>query len=198
LPNTDHAYAGRFLWAISGLLITLTVAAAGLLIWFQRQAVVDERMMDVTALTALLADHTAHDVQIIDLVLSDIQSRIIDWGINSAEQFQNSLKDRETNRLLRERQRYLTQGGAIGLYDAAGQMLNVSNSWPVPAISATDRDYYRRFVEHDDATLFVGAPIRSRVTGSWTITLSRRITGPRGEFLGMAVAGIELRYVTGL
>ena len=34
-------------------------------------------------------------------------------------------------------------------------------------------------------------PVYSRITGAWTTVIARKITGPKGEFLGAIGRGIE-------
>jgi hypothetical protein len=61
-------------------------------------------------------------------------------------------------------------------------------------IETADRDFYAYQREHDDAAAFVGVPVRNKVTGHWVITMTRRISGPGGEFLGIVLSVMETRY----
>ena len=63
-----------------------------------------------------------------------------------------------------------------------------------PRRNLRDRDYFRAHADGPNPDLFVGRPLRSRSVPSWFVGLSRRIEGPRGEFVGVAVAALETSY----
>jgi PAS domain S-box-containing protein len=63
-------------------------------------------------------------------------------------------------------------------------------------LSMADRDYFRHFVEHDDSSPFISAPVQSRVTGTPTAYIARRINSPDHTFLGLAVGAIDLQYLS--
>ena len=44
--------------------------------------------------------------------------------------------------------------------------------------------------------MFISGPIRSRVTGEWTIYLVRRINGPDGQLLGAVAGALDVKYLT--
>ena len=72
--------------------------------------------------------------------------------------------------------------------------LTSRQQWPSD-VSMADRDYFRHFVEHDDISPFISAPVESRVTGTPTVYIARRINGPDHTFLGLAVGAIDLQYL---
>ena len=48
---------------------------------------------------------------------------------------------------------------------------------------------------HDDAGPFISGPTNSRIVGTPTIYLARRIDGPDHNILGLVVGAIDLQYV---
>src|SRR4029077_10408331 len=48
----------------------------------------------------------------------------------------------------------------------------------------------------DDSNLksYISAPVQNRGTGTWTIFLVHRVSGANGEFLGLILGAIEMRY----
>src|SRR5262249_54620537 len=83
---------------------------------------------------------------------------------------------------------------ALALVSARGTSVNSSRSWPAPTADFSDRDYVQHFNTNHDPHAFVSAPVKSRVTGRWTIYLARAINSPEGKLLGVILAGVELRY----
>jgi hypothetical protein len=80
------------------------------------------------------------------------------------------------------------------LIDDAGKIVNFSRAWPVPVVDASDRDFYRYLREHTDPGAFIGVPVVNKVSGAWVIMLTRRVSGPRGEFLDIVAGVVEARY----
>ncbi len=95
---------------------------------------------------------------------------------------------------LSERLKVVPQADAVALVGADGKLVNSSRLWPMPAVDLSDRDYYQRLRQHDDPGVFISVPVMSRITGNWSFYLARRIDRPDGEFLGLVVGAIDVRY----
>ena len=186
----------RRYWAIAIALIVITAAAAGLTIHALRQAAVEDTRADAAQLAAALAEQTSRYMQLVDAALQNVQGRIATLNITSPEEFRSALGDEPTYLFLREQLRGLPQADAVILFDASGQLVNFSRQWPVPAVDASDRDYFRYFVEHSDALAYLSAPLVGRVTGAWMVFAARRVRGPHGEFLGLIVGAVDVEYLT--
>jgi len=90
--------------------------------------------------------------------------------------------------------RSLPQANSIALIDDVGRIVNFSRAWPIPVVDASDRDFYGYLREHDDPGAFIGVPVVNKVSGAWVIMLTRRVSGPNGEFLGIVAGVLEARY----
>jgi PAS domain-containing protein len=179
---------------IGGTLAAATIAAAVLTIWERRQETVSSYRRELTNLSVTLAEQTARSMQAVDLVLQEIQSKIAAAGIDNPAALARQIADEATHQFLANRLSVLPQAQGIGVIDAHGVLINSSRGWPVQRFDVSDRDFSQHFRDQDDRGVFVSAPVRSRVTGAWIFSLVRRITGPHGEFLGLAIGVVDLGY----
>jgi hypothetical protein len=149
---------------------------------------------DLERHTLLLAEQAEQSFQSLDLVLSRVGDYLGGKGINDGESFHRIVSDHDTHLFLRDKITGLAQVEAVSLADANGNLLNFSRYWPVPNINLSDRQFYKAL--KDDPTLesVVGDPVESRGTGTWAIYLVRRLDDPNGQFLGMVLGAISLRY----
>lgn len=84
----------------------------------------------------------------------------------------------------------------IFLYDETGRWLVTSNKIAVLNANNSDRDYFIFHRTHPDRSAYIGKPVRSRSTGEWIVTVSRRINYPDGSFAGVALATLHMSYFT--
>jgi signal transduction histidine kinase len=100
-----------------------------------------------------------------------------------------------TDRFITERQGMLGMLEAIRVADDQGlAILGTAPSSTVPR-TLTDRDYFIQQRERPGTGLYISDSHVSKVTGRWSIFLSRRINRPDGSFFGIAYAVIPLDRV---
>ena len=119
---------------------------------------------------------------------------ILGSGVTDPDQFRRRMGAEEVHRFLLDRLHSLPQANSISLQDNAGMVVNSSRAWPVPIIDASSRDFYAYWREHNDPGAFIGVPIVNKISGAWVIMVTRRVSGPSGEFLGIIAGVVELRY----
>jgi signal transduction histidine kinase len=67
---------------------------------------------------------------------------------------------------------------------------------PDAGVTGADRDYFIRQRDDPGAGLVFSKPLLGRISGKWTIVLSRRLGGPDGSFAGVVYAVITTEYFT--
>jgi signal transduction histidine kinase len=183
---------------LAGLvLIVMTVIAAGLTVWDRREEAIATYQREMKNLGVVLAEQTERSMQAVDLVLQEIRAKALATGIDNPEQFARLIGTEGFHRFLAGRAENLPQTSGVGLIDADGNLVNGSRVWPVPALNFADRDYFAYFREHDDPAAFVSIPVRNRVDNKWSFFLTRRVSGPHGEFLGIVLGVIDIKHFEG-
>jgi len=84
----------------------------------------------------------------------------------------------------------------VGIIDSKGMMRASSvGPQPAPEIDLSDRDHFQAQLHATGDHLFISRPVVGRVSGKWSIQLSRRF--PReGKFGGAVVASLDPRHFT--
>src|SRR3984885_4253801 len=87
----------------------------------------------------------------------------------------------------------------VAIIDAAGT-LQASNAGPQPTvkIDLSDRDHFRFHLTSTDDQLYISKPVIGRVSGRWSIQITRRFLNPDGSFGGVVVASLKPDYFTNL
>ncbi len=192
--GSDTFRSSRYLWAIGIALCVITLLGCGATIWDLHRQTIEQNRISVTNLGVVLAEQTSRYVQVVDLALAEVQARVAALDIKTPDELVISAGTEATRDFLRGRLKNLPQANSFSLFKPDGQMfLTTRAQWPSD-LNMSDRDYHRYFVAHDDPGPFISAPVQSRVTGTPTVYIARRINGPSHNLLGIAVGAIDLQY----
>jgi len=185
-------FRGLIFVAIS--LIGLATLAIGFTIRSLHADAIEDARVDSGSFAAVLAEQTARSVQSIDLVLTDVVERLRSQSDNTAEDFDRLTRTETTHDFLKERLASLTQAEVIAVIDKKGQIINSTRAWPAPVADVQDRDYFTHFRRSADKSVFVSNVVPNRVNGTRTVFLSKRIDDQYGDFLGVALVGLNVTY----
>ena len=83
---------------------------------------------------------------------------------------------------------------ALFVVDESGRVH--SSSVAAAQESISDNESFLAHRTDPSLGLLIGAPLKGRVSGSYTIPLTRRLSRPDGGFAGMVVAGLKPEYFT--
>ena len=181
---------------LSAVIFLVLGTVASLMIWHGRVSAFDDHLRGSTSMGVVLSEQTARYIQVVDLIVQEVKSRAIALDLKSAGDFERRMGTSAMRDFLRERVRNVRQADAIVVINADGFVVNSSRPGLPQKIDATDRDYYRYFRDHDDQGIFVGALAKGRVTGDPSLYFARRVNGPNGEFLGVILGVVDVRYLS--
>ncbi|MEJ0018122.1 MAG: EAL domain-containing protein [Acetobacteraceae bacterium] len=194
LALVGHAHARSTLIACGVLLGSVLAVAAAWLSIELRSIVIADAERELTNLALILAEETDRGFQAAELVQGGLIEHMRRLGINTSDALGDRMASFEVHRNLGDRIDGLAQIDTIGLINAEGRIINRSRVWPVPDINVGDRDFFRALSTDVNLTFFIGEPVQTRVDGTWTILLSRKIVGDYGQFIGLVNVGMKLDH----
>ncbi|KAF1029104.1 MAG: putative signaling protein [Burkholderia plantarii] len=84
----------------------------------------------------------------------------------------------------------------VSLLDAEGRLVsNTTEPHPKP-LDLSDREHFKVHAAHNDDDLYISRPVLGRVSGQWTLQMTRRLNGPDGTFAGVVVVSEDPSYFT--
>jgi diguanylate cyclase (GGDEF)-like protein len=180
-------------WLILGGVLLITAIAIGttVMVGNFRERALDNSKRELENTVLLLSRHFDQQLEDFGAVQNDLIAYMRSSGVDSIERYKRRMSSPDVHLMLRAKLSALSYVGGINIFDAEGMLINSSSVWPVPAISAADRPYFRAFKTDPQAPAMLIEPVYSRITGAWTTVIARKMTGPNGEFLGAIGRGIE-------
>jgi diguanylate cyclase (GGDEF)-like protein len=178
-----HILVGTLLIAVIAFGTTVMVSS-----FRERALKTSERELENTVL--LLARHFDQQFEEFEDVQKDLVAYIRSTGIASIEAFNRQVSGEEMREILKSKSNGSPNVAGVNIFDSDGMLIN-SSAWPRPAVSIADRAYFKAAKLDPTSTHASIELVRSRLAGrGWTALISRTITGPGGEFLGLVTRGI--------
>jgi diguanylate cyclase (GGDEF)-like protein len=164
------------------LIASIVVGTAITVLNFRERALNNsERELENTVL--LLARHFDRQLHDFEAIQNDVVRRIERSGVASPEEFRRQVSTERFHANLRGLADGLSDVAGIDVFDANGQLINSSQSWPVAAVNIADHSYFRDFAADDRSLRVRLAPVNS--AAGWTTVIARKVVGPNGQFLGV-------------
>jgi diguanylate cyclase (GGDEF)-like protein len=176
------------------LLIAVCLSMTAIVIWEawnSRQYHLRDKEVAMSNLAQTLASQAQASIKQADTLLFTVVDRLEHDGFDQAR-----LPGLE--RLLRDQRSELSQLHGLFVYDEQGRWIVNSNGATVPNANNADREYFVFHRDHPDRGPHIGPSIKSRSSGEWIMTVSRRINHPDGSFAGVALASIYLSHFLAL
>jgi two-component system cell cycle sensor histidine kinase PleC len=186
--------ANRRVYVMGYLCVAVTIIAACFAVWQLHRDRLAEEMQITRDFSVALAEQTARTIQAVDLVVQNTRAMALLEGADDPDHFRQKMATGDVHQYLIERLRSLPQASSIALIDDTGTIVNFTRTWPIPVIHAADRAFFRHFHDQDDPASFIDGPFADKFSGAWSIMVARRISGRNGDFVGVVVGVIDVRY----
>ena len=188
--------SSRIATALATFLLLAMIATLGLAVWFARDQAIEEWRGQLDNLSLVLAEQGAQEVKSAFLVLDSIAESVDANGVRSAADLRKKMATQHHFDSMRDKIRGLPQVDVATIVAANGDVINFTRSYPAPVINLADRDYFQAHLRNRRLGVYVSQPVRNKGNGGWTFYLSRKLTGPHGEFIGMALVGFSSTFLS--
>ncbi len=183
-----HRFSLLFELGASALLLIVALVAINVWhLWQTYQSALAKSQTTTLNLTQALSQHASDTFAQAQATLEELAQQINAQGTGAA---QLPL----LHQLFQQKTAGLKQISALSLFDAAGRMI-VTASERLPSVNSySDRDYFIYHRDHPELTLRIGKVIRSRMTNSLIVPISRRLNHADGSFAGVLLESIMLDH----
>ncbi|MEG1689963.1 MAG: sensor domain-containing diguanylate cyclase [Hafnia sp.] len=155
--------------------------------WNSRQHQLHDKEIAMSNLAQTLSSQAEATIKQADTALLGLVERLETDGMSRSQ-----LERME--RLLKVQNNELPQLHGIFIYDDKGRWIVNSRGVLPPNANNSDREYFIFHRDHPERGPHIGPSIRSRSTGDWVITVSRRFNHPDGSFAGVVTATLYLKH----
>ena len=194
VPSGQRSRAVPWLVICGCLLIAAIAAGTVVILSHLRERALAKTVRELQSVALVLAVQTDRAFKAVELIQTGLVERLQALGVASAEDFERVMSGHEVHLRLKDKVTGWPHIGSITLINSQGKLFNFSRFWPLPNIDVTDREFFKVLKSNAQLTSFMGAPVRNRATGTWTIHLVRKVAGPNGEFLGLVLGAMEMQY----
>jgi two-component system, cell cycle sensor histidine kinase PleC len=136
----------------------------------------------------IFAEHAGRAFEAVDLILRRVTYSIETKDlrrVKAAATLQSELK---------ELVEFAPQLRAIVTVDADGTQTASNSGRGVGVVNISDRAYFQSHKADPNIGLLIDRPLRGKITGTWFLSVSRRVNNPDGSFGGVVIAVVSQEY----
>ncbi|MGF6558592.1 diguanylate cyclase (GGDEF)-like protein [Pseudomonas sp. S30_BP2TU TE3576] len=169
------------------LLVAVCLSMTAIVIWQawnSRQHQLHDKEVAMSNLAQTLASQAQATIKQADTLLFTLVDRLEHDGVDPSRLPQ----------LLNVQRSELSQLHGLFVFDEKGQWIANSNGAGQTGVNNSDREYFIFHRDNPSRGPHIGPSIKSRSSGEWIMTVSRRVNHPDGSFAGVALATIYLSH----
>jgi diguanylate cyclase (GGDEF)-like protein len=179
-------------WHILGGMLLIAAIAIGTtsMVGNFRERALASSGRELENTTLLLARHFDQQLEEFGMVQNQLVTHMRSIGIASKDAFGRQMSGQDMHAMLQIMSNGSSDVAGINIFDSSGTLIN-SSTWPLPNVNIADRAYFKAFESKHATSSTLIELLQSRLTGASTALISREMTGPHGEFLGLVTRGIS-------
>ena len=181
----------------AGFLIVVVLSAFGAFESYLRNAQIEDASRGAKRLAAVLAYQTDQSLQSALSSVSKVVARLEATGAATVDALNFAGGAEETQAFLREA---IAENQALDSLFVVGADGRIDGSGSASATLAElhGEDHLWALRHASSATIYVSSPYKSSLTGTWQITLSKRVSAGDGAFLGLVSGVVKLTSLADL
>ncbi|WP_440092296.1 sensor domain-containing diguanylate cyclase [Pseudomonas syringae] len=179
----DLRLASWLIFVVCACVVMLMVWQA----WTARRNTMDNIQTSTVNLAAALSTYTDGIFKQSELMLIGLTERVEKDGVGPAQ------IERLKSVIARE-MGALPQVDTVSLYGAEGICIFSTNPKAV-GVNSVKREFFQHHLQTPGRAPYIGPTIRSRASGEWVISVSRRINHPDSSFAGLMVVTIGVEHL---
>lgn len=188
--------SSRIASLVAGFLVAAVLCTLGAAILIAREQATRDWRAQLDNLSLVMAEQTAQEVKSAFLVLDSIAESVKANGVDGPQALREKMGSAAHFLRMRDKIEGLPQVDVATIVAANGDVINFTRSHPAPPINLADRDYFQAHLKDARLGVYVSKPVRNKGNGQWTFYLSRRLSGPNGEFIGLALVGFSSAFLS--
>lgn len=175
--------AKRFVAAVCVIIIALEAWTS----WHEHAAEMEESFRSTANMALALSQHADQALDEVDIVLREVLEQVQGKSLPS-------MGNERLHNFLVHNVGEVAQLAGLFVYDEKGAWIVSSQPVLETRFNNSDRDYFQYHKAHRLDSPFIGKPVRSKSTGHWVLTMSRRINKPDGSFGGVVLATLDIDF----
>ncbi|MFM2120021.1 MAG: hypothetical protein RL722_1489, partial [Pseudomonadota bacterium] len=186
LPSAAQTRAAdpvRWLLGLALLAVAVVWATLFVVINNDHRNARQQAELSLANLTRAFAEHTAKTLEGADQAVRFVRSEYLRQG--SKLDLPSYL---QTQAIIDDDYHLLTVIGADGMVVASTQ--------PFTKVDLREREHFKVHALRSEDKLFISKPVLGKVSGKWSIQVTRRIDDVRGQFAGVVVVSMPPSYFT--
>ena len=181
------------LFVAAAVLIGSVLAGMAALDVYLHNLLVEEGSSSARALSYNLSDQTDRSLQSVLSTVSKVVERLQSDGVGSVGALASAAGAKDIRSLIRDRLAEDRSLDGVFIIDADGK---IGNSERAPTVNIADlhgQDHLESLRAAPADAVYVSTPFQSTASGTWQLSLSKRVSASDGSFLGLVNGVVKLR-----
>jgi diguanylate cyclase (GGDEF)-like protein len=175
---------------VLGLIICICFALAGVegyQLWHVYHANIEQASMETATTARSVAEQADTSLQTADSIVAALVERVEAEGTGPEARVR-------LYHLMTSLAAQLPAIHEMGVTDDRGDAIVKSLVANPAGLNYAERSYFRYHATHPDRDPFIGGRIKSKIDGSYAVTVSRRVNRPDGSFGGVVVTSVSMKF----